>query len=79
MGMAYANERIIQYMNNVKAPYNVNRLTQEVGVRALTDRTLYLERVAAILEVCLEGRGFIPGWVPRLQKDRRGLHRESVQ
>lgn len=51
MGFAYANESIIQYMNNVKAPYNVNRLTQEVAVRALSDRTLFDERVAAILEV----------------------------
>lgn len=51
MGFAYANENIIQYMNNVKAPYNVNRLSQEVAVRALSDRTLYEERVATILKV----------------------------
>lgn len=51
MGFAYANEQVIQYMNNVKAPYNVNRLSQEVAVRALSDRSLYKERVAAILEV----------------------------
>eukprot|EP00752_Nemacystus_decipiens_P003177 g2940.t1 len=50
MGFAYANEHIIQYMNNVKAPYNVNRLTQEVAVRALADRTLYQELVTAILK-----------------------------
>lgn len=53
MGFAYANEHIIQYMNNVKAPYNVNRLTQEVAVRALADRTLYQEHVTAILKVCV--------------------------
>lgn len=52
MGFAYANEQVIQYMNNVKAPYNVNRLSQEVAVRALSDRSLYKERVASILEVC---------------------------
>lgn len=51
MGFAYANEHIIQYMNNVKAPYNVNRLSQEVAVRALADRTLYQERITAILQV----------------------------
>lgn len=50
VGMAYANEEIIQYMNNVKAPYNVNRLSQEVAVKALSDRSLYRERVATILE-----------------------------
>lgn len=53
MGFAYANEHIIQYMNNVKAPYNVNRLSQEVAVRALSDRTLYQERVSTILEASL--------------------------
>lgn len=53
MGFAYANEHIIQYMNNVKAPYNVNRLSQEVAVRALADRTLYQEEVTAILKVCM--------------------------
>ena len=51
MGFAYANEHIIQHMNNVKAPYNVNRLTQEVAVRALADRSLYQERINAILKV----------------------------
>ncbi|CAM9935855.1 unnamed protein product, partial [Hapterophycus canaliculatus] len=50
MGFAYANEDIIQYMNNVKAPYNVNRLTQEVAVRALSDRSLFRENVATILQ-----------------------------
>ncbi|CAM9159599.1 unnamed protein product [Ectocarpus sp. 4 AP-2014] len=49
MGFAYANEHIIQYMNNVKAPYNVNRLTQEVAVRALKDRSLYEDRITTIL------------------------------
>lgn len=51
MGFAYANEEVIQYMNSVKAPYNVNRLSQEVAVRALSDRSLYRERIASILEV----------------------------
>ncbi|CAN0528047.1 unnamed protein product [Ectocarpus sp. 12 AP-2014] len=50
MGFAYANEHIIQYMNNVKAPYNVNRLTQEVAVRTLKDRSLYEDRVTTILD-----------------------------
>ncbi|CAN0351404.1 unnamed protein product, partial [Ectocarpus sp. 13 AM-2016] len=50
MGFAYANEDIIQYMNNVKAPYNVNRLTQEVAVRTLKDRSLYEDRVTTILD-----------------------------
>lgn len=52
MGFAYANEHIIQHMNNVKAPYNVNRLSQEVAVRALADQSLYQENITAILKVC---------------------------
>lgn len=56
MGFAFANEAIIQYMNNVKAPYNVNRLSQEVAVRALTDRALFQENVNAILEVSSRSR-----------------------
>lgn len=52
MGFAFANEAIIQYMNNVKAPYNVNRLSQEVAFRALSDRTLFQDQVNAILQVC---------------------------
>lgn len=59
MGFAYANEQVIQYMNNVKAPYNVNSLSQEVAVRALSDRSVYKEKVAAILQVrpsCLDLR-----------------------
>lgn len=55
--MAYANERIIHYMNSIKAPYNVNRLSQEVAVRVLNDRALYEERVATILKVCLSPTG----------------------
>ena len=31
LGMAYSRENIIQLMNNVKAPYNVNKLTAEVA------------------------------------------------
>lgn len=31
LGMAYSRENIIQLMNNVKAPYNVNKLTVDVA------------------------------------------------
>lgn len=51
MGFAYGNEQVIQHMNNVKAPYNVNRLTQEVALRVLRDRTLYLQYVSDIKSV----------------------------
>ncbi|CAM9322662.1 unnamed protein product [Discosporangium mesarthrocarpum] len=49
MGMAYASESIIQYMNNVKAPYNVNRLSQELAVKALCNLSVYKNNVSKIL------------------------------
>lgn len=51
MGFAYGNEQVIQYMNSVKAPYSVNRLTQEVAVRALSDPSLIKKHVGMILAV----------------------------
>lgn len=49
LGMAYANENIIQLMNNVKAPYNVNKLTAEVAIKALSNLDLYQDNVKTIL------------------------------
>ena len=37
LGMAIAQENIIQLMNNVKAPYNINKLTVEVALEAFHD------------------------------------------
>lgn len=62
LGMAIAPEPIIQLMNNVKAPYNVNKLTVEVAMAAvqnldifrtnvqniLSERLFLLERLAAL-------------------------------
>lgn len=49
--MAYGNKEIIHYMTKVKAPYNVNRLTQEVAVKALSDRTSFQKQIAVIRQV----------------------------
>jgi len=37
LGFAIGNEDVIQLMNNVKAPYNVNSMTSEVARKALSD------------------------------------------
>jgi len=37
LGLAFASEEIIQFMNNVKPPYNINVLTQREGLRALIE------------------------------------------
>merc|ERR1712157_488548 len=43
------NDDIIQLMNNVKAPYNVNKLTSEVALNALDNISTLDEKVAGIL------------------------------
>jgi len=35
LGMAFANQEIIQYMSNVKPPYNVNGVTQQIALKSL--------------------------------------------
>jgi histidinol-phosphate aminotransferase len=37
LGTAYAHKDIIQLMNNVKAPYNINIVTQELALQALEE------------------------------------------
>ena len=38
LGMCFASEAIIGYMNKVKAPYNINIVTQELALQALDAR-----------------------------------------
>lgn len=49
LGMAFGRENIIQLMNNVKAPYNINKLTAEVALGALQDLTGFQAAVKQIL------------------------------
>ena len=37
LGMCFASEAIIDYMNKVKAPYNINIVTQELALQALEE------------------------------------------
>lgn len=50
LGMAFARENIIQLMNNVKAPYNINKLTADVASRALDDMELYHSNLRIIFQ-----------------------------
>lgn len=50
LGMAMGNESIIQLMNNVKAPYNVNKLTAEVAFNALSNLQVYQDNIQIILQ-----------------------------
>lgn len=55
LGMAYAQEPIIQLMNNIKAPYNVNKLTVEVALGAVQDMSTFQTNV----ELLLSERAFL--------------------
>jgi histidinol-phosphate aminotransferase len=48
--MAIAPEPIIQLMNNMKAPYNINKLTADVASKALDDLTLYRRNIMELMK-----------------------------
>lgn len=50
LGFAIGNEDVIQLMNNVKAPYNVNSMTSEVARNAINNIDSLESKVKAILE-----------------------------
>ena len=50
LGMAFASREIIDLMNKVKPPYNVNQLTQQAALDALKNVEKKNEQVAEILE-----------------------------
>jgi histidinol-phosphate aminotransferase len=49
LGMAFANKEVIDVLNRIKPPYNVNQLTQEVALKELADETGFKKEVQAIL------------------------------
>ncbi|WP_347217878.1 histidinol-phosphate transaminase [Chryseobacterium sp.] len=49
VGVAYASEEIITLINTVKAPYNVNALSQELILNALEDKSKLKENVRNII------------------------------
>mmetsp|Transcript_9875 Transcript_9875/g.12830 ORF Transcript_9875/g.12830 Transcript_9875/m.12830 type:complete len:390 (-) Transcript_9875:580-1749(-) len=49
LGFAIGNEDVIQLMNNVKAPYNVNSMTSEVARKALSDLGSLDDKVKELL------------------------------
>ena len=48
IGLAFANEQIIQLFNKIKPPYNVSRLNQDAAIEALTDVSLFENNLATI-------------------------------
>ena len=45
VGMAYASEEIIKLINTVKAPYNVNSLSQELVLNAIDKQDQFKENL----------------------------------
>ncbi|MEH0156603.1 histidinol-phosphate transaminase [Limibacter armeniacum] len=49
LGMAFASEEIIQVLNKIKPPYNINQLTQEHALKALANVSEKEEMVKELL------------------------------
>ncbi|OQS02306.1 histidinol-phosphate aminotransferase [Thraustotheca clavata] len=50
LGIAYGDPEIIQILNNVKAPYNINKLTAKVAKEAFENTSLLQEKVKIVLD-----------------------------
>lgn len=50
LGMAFAHPEIIQLLNKVKPPYNINQLTQTAALKALDNSKTKEENVQSVLE-----------------------------
>jgi histidinol-phosphate aminotransferase len=50
LGMAFANEVVVEILNKIKPPYNVNGLTQNFALEALENREAVHSEIEMILE-----------------------------
>ncbi|MBN2281777.1 MAG: histidinol-phosphate transaminase [Candidatus Marinimicrobia bacterium] len=55
LGMAFGDEELIRFMNNVKPPYNVNGVTQDIALNALKN----LDKKDSMLKDIKEGRSVL--------------------
>lgn len=49
LGMGFANKEIVQALNRIKPPYNINSLTQKVAFEVLNTPTLFQKNIENIL------------------------------
>lgn len=49
LGICYASEEIIQILNNIKPPYNINELTQQKALERLKNKEEVAKEIALIL------------------------------
>jgi len=50
LGMAYANREVIQILNQIKPPYNVNSYSQKVGIAYLLNKAKHKTQIVQILK-----------------------------
>jgi histidinol-phosphate aminotransferase len=62
VGMAFASKEIIDVMNKVKPPYNINQASQELVLKALDE----VEQVNEMIRVLVEERGRLERQLPSL-------------
>src|SRR3989338_1374008 len=53
VGYAIANEQVVQYLDKIKAPYNINRISSALAVKALAEKAT----VAEFKDIILQERG----------------------
>jgi histidinol-phosphate aminotransferase len=65
LGMAFASKEIVAYMNKVKAPYNINIVTQELALTALeevgqvNDMIMHLVDMRIALSAVIESMPYV--------------------
>lgn len=50
VGIAYANEEIVQLLNKVKMPYNISKLNQKAAIDALDNQSEFKKNIEIILK-----------------------------
>jgi histidinol-phosphate aminotransferase len=65
LGMCFASKELVQILNKIKPPYNVNSLTQSAALSALSEAAAMRQQVGAILQergalsTALQGLAFV--------------------
>jgi histidinol-phosphate aminotransferase len=62
LGMAFASEAVVGYLNRIKMPYNVSVYTQQLAVAALADTANF----EAMRQELLAGRDWLAAQLPQL-------------
>ena len=50
LGMAFASQEIINFLNRVKMPYNINELTQKAAISRLNQKNIIEQQIKTIID-----------------------------